>query len=243
MIDFYELGADIEISIHSPNTIPNKSAFKYVNPGNEYQLLFSQMKITRLSDKHDTHCKQYGQGEAQFQMRSDCILSCYQNTINQQCNTSALIESTILVREQYLLNNRNQTIVEDCIGNPSMREMIRIRCKNWCQQECTFKYYPFGLQKVNTDGKLDHLTISIEVEHNELPDIAITQIREMVFTTFVCNFGGLLGMWLGLSFITITERIMHILIQWLKRKFNSVTIVSHNQIFINRGAFQTRTKF
>ena len=47
----------------------------------------------------------------------------------------------------------------------------------------------------------------LKINHNEMPDITIRYIPEMPLLTFICNFGGILGMWLGISFYSIVENI------------------------------------
>ena len=38
-----------------------------------------------------------------------------------------------------------------------------------------------------------------------MPDIIIKYLPQTTFLSLVCNFGGLLGMWLGLSVLNIFE--------------------------------------
>jgi hypothetical protein len=41
--------------------------------------------------------------------------------------------------------------------------------------------------------------------HNQLPDQLIKHMPEMEFITFIGNFGGLLGLWLGFSIYAIIK--------------------------------------
>ena len=113
--------------------------------------------------------------------------------------------SYMLVRANYLRWHRYRQIEQDCIDSESKREMIMLKCLDNCQDDCSFKYYPFQLNNV---GKYETRKTKIILEHNELPDILVEQNPEMNFTTFVCNFGGLLGMLLGLSFLSIIKHIL-----------------------------------
>ena len=70
-----------------------------------------------------------------------------------------------------------------------------------------------------------------EILHNSMPDITIRYIPEMPLLTFICNFGGILGMWLGLSFYTIFDIIWKILhVHILSKIFFTNNIININNI-------------
>ena len=54
-----------------------------------------------------------------------------------------------------------------------------------------------------------------EIVHNKLPDIFLTHIPEVSFIEFICNFGGLLGMWLGFSVWTILDDVTKLFIKFI----------------------------
>ena len=57
------------------------------------------------------------------------------------------------------------------------------------------------------------------MKHSSFPDILITHLPEITFNAFVCNFGGLLGLWLGLSVFTIFSEFRDICIKlFVKRQ-------------------------
>ena len=231
-INYFTHETRIRFSIHSANTIPDTLSFKTIYPGKTYDLSFSSIKIKRLSDLYNTHCKEYGDG--QYEMRSDCIFDCYQKIMNQQCNTNNLVASMSLVRDEYLLKNRNQTPDEPCIKNEAKIEKIKIICMKSCHQECTYQYYLFQLERMNNID-LNGLFILVDITHNKLPDITIIQLREMDLTTFVCNFGGLIGMWLGLSFINIIETIIFKMISLKRARLIFNNFNQRNIFVINRS--------
>ena len=139
-------------------------------------------------------------------MRSDCLFKCYQQTMRTKCNTTDLIESWNLITSEYLLKNRYQSLSPGCITTKSGKEMIMLECVKSCQYECTFMHYPLQIGDASRVPRL--VDTIVNVQHNELPDIKVRQIPEMLFTTLVCNFGGLLGMWMGLSFSTIIMNVL-----------------------------------
>ena len=70
------------------------------------------------------------------------------------------------------------------------------------------------------------------VNHGKSPDIFVQHIAEMNLIGFLCNFGGLLGMWLGLSLFGIFNDIFEIItrityrnyIIKFKNKYNNLNI-------------------
>ena len=77
-------------------------------------------------------------------------------------------------------------------------------CENQCHQECYFTYYSYTVSKL---GEINLYDPKLIFKHNEMPDLKIRQIPEIPLLTFICNFGGLLGMWLGVSFYSTLEII------------------------------------
>ena len=58
----------------------------------------------------------------------------------------------------------------------------------------------------------------INIYHNSLPDTIIEHIPEISFTAYMAQLGGLAGMWLGLSVISIYVNLVHFSI-FLYKKF------------------------
>ena len=77
-----------------------------------------------------------------------------------------------------------------------------------CLSECDFKYYlrdePRTFSKDNDVWKEFS---AITLKHNQMPDLVIRHLPELTLMSLVCNFGGLLGMWLGFSILTTFKGI------------------------------------
>ena len=72
-----------------------------------------------------------------------------------------------------------------------------------CKAECNSKYYKIEIEKRDRKEVGD-----FTIYHGEYPDILIEHIPEITLIEFFCNFGGLLGMWLGLSLFGILNDIV-----------------------------------
>ena len=57
-----------------------------------------------------------------------------------------------------------------------------------------------------------------------MPDILIRYIPEITFNSFACNFGGLLGMWLGVSILSIISHFKSVIINYKNYNSNHVNI-------------------
>ena len=49
-------------------------------------------------------------------------------------------------------------------------------------------------------------SLSISIQHNHIHDVYLHHLPETTFISFISNFGGLLGMWLGISAFMIFEK-------------------------------------
>ena len=58
-----------------------------------------------------------------------------------------------------------------------------------------------------TDYPVANDSIYLKIKHGVSPDMIIRHLPETTLISVICNFGGILGMWLGLSVLTITEEI------------------------------------
>ena len=93
----------IPFALHSPNDLPHliSGKLKPVMSGDTYLFQYSQIKIERLGFGYDTDCREYGAGY-DFDIRTDCIIECYQDNFHKICNTTGLPRSFYLIRSREL---------------------------------------------------------------------------------------------------------------------------------------------
>ena len=65
-----------------------------------------------------------------------------------------------------------------------------------------------------------------------MPDMVVTHFPSITFIQFVCNFGGLLGMWLGLSVAVIFDHVIK-LARFSFRKYVFHTTNNTQNTFVN----------
>ena len=182
-----------------------------------YLLKYSQIRMLRLGEGYDTNCRDYGKDKL---IRSDCISDCYQRHHNRICNASGIPFSTMLQREEIIRKNRKGH-VSFCEQYENSQLNIISICSKVCPNECDFTYYSTTLNNVRP---VDGSNNIIFIQHNEMPDILIVHIPDIGFISFVCNFGGLLGMWLGVSFLSIIDLIKSLFVKLIKEKGRPINI-------------------
>ena len=80
------------------------------------------------------------------------------------------------------------------------------QCSKTCAHDCHESHYFYEItSNGRTDSSETQSLSSITVEHNRLPDVFIRHMPETTFISFVSNFGGLLGMWLGISILSLFD--------------------------------------
>ena len=115
--------------------------------------------------------------------------------------------SKSLIRKDYLVNGSNKLISCYDTDYNIINLAIMENCQKICKVECNFIYYPLEIERNDEPEEENHIWI----HHSEYPDIYVEHIPEMNMIHFLCDFGGLLGMWLGLSLFGILNGIFNIL--------------------------------
>ena len=104
--------------------------------------------------------------------------------------------------------NRNRFQCNEFVFN-----RVQSECQNSCQSECTNRYYNYEIKKEsNLYQESEWKKVShVRITHNHLPDQTNEHLPETTFVTLTCNFGGLLGMWLGLSAMALFHFLLKII--------------------------------
>ena len=137
-------------------------------------------------------------------MRSVCVNDCYQDKMRQICKVDHdIFMSNTLIRKDYLINGNNRLL--SCYNQYFNQHSYPIKqfCDKTCKVEYNNKYYPSEIKRCEECNTL----FNFDLIHSKYPDIFVKHIPEMNLIGFLCNFGGLLGMWLGQSMCAILIEI------------------------------------
>ena len=117
--------------------------------------------------------------------------------------------TTFLLREQYFYQlekfNKSKTKLYHR-GDPTIE--MKQECTKQCRPPCHTSYFIYDVRSVTkiSDSDYDKVTI-INIQHNHIPDVYLRHLPEITFISFISNFGGPLGMWLGMSVLLICQNI------------------------------------
>ena len=87
---------------------------------------------------------------------------------------------------------------------------LKTPCDEGCPRNCLESFYDYDIavRKGNFLLEKHPNYFSISIEHNRFPDQVIEHKPIMEWITLVSDFGGLLGMWLGLSVVFVCNRLL-----------------------------------
>ena len=209
-----------EIAIHS-NNILQTYGVDYINVKSSiiYSLKYFQISTQLLLDGFESNCAEYDIRNKinSNRMQSDCLAQCYAQFIKDKYKS--LPRSDLMIGKQQIsffgnisINFTETTDIEPYIENV---------CSQRCKPDCSAKQFLFEISK--SDENLIKDAIIISLIHGSIPDVIVRHIFEMSLISFVCNFGGLLGMWLGLSLLSISKQILETI-----RRFSRINAINFN---------------
>ena len=203
------------IAIHSPKTFPELRVgleFVEIEPNANYYVSFSKINVNRYYSETDSNCKDYSK-KSYHKRRSDCITTCKLGKYrNENIPHFQYSMSNLLRKEHVNSNNYNQKQGFNNMNYYSYDRTTEItqECHKWCKQDCKYSYYLYDIGMIRNSFKSAYQidkTTSLTIQHNRLPDLFVRHIPETTFVSFVGNFGGLLGMWLGINALIIFDNV------------------------------------
>ncbi|CAG2110537.1 unnamed protein product [Medioppia subpectinata] len=106
-----------------------------------------------------------------------------------------------------LTNNIYERLVDRMVCYRRHSSRLNNECELKCPQECTNRYYNYNVKASDTiesDSPWTKQT-HIRLAHNQMPHQITEHIPEISFVQFIGTFGGLLGMWVGLSALAVLD--------------------------------------
>ena len=218
--------------MHTPNYLPsiNENEFINIKMGSMNSVQYSRVETRLLGSGFDTNCFDYDLDHkfANYNMRSDYIASCLRKS--SICVRDNFFKNNNLLRKQYFSSNHQNILAKVCNErhNIFVKKNSEMKCQAKCRKDCRFTYFLHTYENhEQTRSKAGWIVIS----HNSLPDILITHLLEITFNAFVYNFGGLLGLWLGLSVFAIFSEFRDICIKLFDKRQQIISF--HKNIFNN----------
>lgn len=233
------------LSVHSPEVFPVFRIgydFTEIVQNQNYMVTFSVIDIDRTMSEKGQSCKVY-----ERRLRSDCIAKCLLKMIGQETMDVEFLRAGMLFRLEHLDDFQDVNI---SIGannprknSPSKDPMIDVyqECYRSCKQNCKAIHYLYDISAIGVrsgpppPSPPDQKETRIILQHNRLPDLFVRHIPESTFISFISNFGGLLGMWLGVSVLFIFDNMFKLvarIFQTMNKQQNE-RVIKRNNYSIN----------
>ena len=233
----------ISLAIHSPNIIPGRHSFDKLTQNSNYNNYFSKIEDIRL-ENYD-NCINRGDILNESNTRNYCLDKCFESYIGYEC----IAIYNLLNKKQSLRRNQlpitftlDWDLWTNCWKLISKIEQSR-SCTTMCKEDCyQAHYFVDNEEEANIITNLRNQNpisttnndITLTLQPNGRPNIIIEHFAEMTLLSLICNFGGLVGMYLGISLQVVTYQICHIIKEILIKYFfnrNNSTIINQQILF------------
>ena len=199
------------IAIHSPNIIPRISSSYFQIESNQQKtgVKYSQLNVELLLEGFESNCAEYDirNEHGTIRMESDCRINCIAEIVKEKFNSKLPWQFNSKSEKDMIRREVSSSIDNITIDfNGILDKNVLDKCSTKCKPDCNSKLYLTEIEDIEANKPWVH-SASILFIHNSFPDIIVRHTLEMTLMSFVCNFGGLLGMWLGLSILSISKDV------------------------------------
>ena len=194
-----------------------------------HTLSFNKMKIKYLEAPYQTNCLNYNLDSTDgYQMNVECVQHCLEHRAQQKCSLCQnqlqkccfeLMDGSIWPINwinKYHYGNLTYCQSNSCIYLE--KNSLLYQCESECKKNCINRYYtvneirsdiiPSDLFGTNANTWIRKTSTFIKLVKSKLPDEVTEHRPEMSFNSFFGNFGGTVGIWLGLSVIAVFEYLI-----------------------------------
>jgi hypothetical protein len=212
--DYEKKNLRFYFSMHSQNTFPRmdfEDNYLELESGHSYSISFTRIRSKLLPPNYTTNCRRYNSSNIkEAQSGSDCHERCVLRILNQTCG-QCIHHFGVLLRKQLLKEYETEKFcnfewINKTKCNNNILSELRLYCRKDCQYDCDKQIINFNVKRSDKLSKSEsNMKTIIHISHSRLPDQKIEYLPEMSFVSFIANFGGLAGMWLGLSAIALYD--------------------------------------
>ena len=205
---------DFYIALHSSNILPNyerDNIFQKMNMGKINFITYSESQTKLLQSPYQTNCREYktdGNG-----LRSDCLHNCVNSRLEEKFNLNCTwtFANFKLVRENSPIDKPFCNYTKELLLREVFTEQNKLQniCEEFCPKNCFESFYSYEIETRKGDFFNETRNrFSISIEHNRFPDQVIEHKPILDWITLISNSGGLMGMWLGMSFSLIINKLL-----------------------------------
>ena len=187
----------ISFAIHSRNVKPAQNIFHNFEQTTTNMVMFSKVEEKRLTNYDN--CRDYNKSHNDYESRIDCFEDCIFKINHRNCHDHIRTNSPyFLFRHQ--LSNLTQDENYECRMEKTLFELFNY-CNKRCKEDCYQAYYLTSIKKLREYNLIRTYNKGgqIEIQPGSNPNILIEHFAEITFISLISNFGGLIGMYLGIS--------------------------------------------
>jgi hypothetical protein len=209
------------IAIHPSNMIPdpvnypNKVLYEWWR---FYPITYWKTVSYLLEPPYETNCRFYNiRDQNNLQSHYDCVAKCIIEMYRNKCKC---LPRRGLLYHKNLLTSNDMFYPFD---NKCKSLDIRSYCTKSCKPDCISEQYEFATWADIPWHKFTNAT-GVTISRKPVLDQVYRHSPEITWIQLVSDFGGLGGMWLGISVITISKSIICWFNRWAANKKISETI-------------------
>lgn len=205
------------LNVHSPRDVVSYYDLIDVQSEMAYGVVVRRLEVNSLPAPHDTNCHEYSDSDLVVS-RSDCISECILAKFVQDGSVKALFTSNSYfyrlsrlktfseMNYWNLFEEKNNTAVEAGLRFGDELDRCDERCPTECNRISYLPRFTFRRKEVMDP---DNFSTLIQIETDCQYSITIFHSKEHDWYTYLGTVGGLAGMWLGVSALSVWQQASH----------------------------------
>lgn len=194
--------------VHKPNFIPmaNENSYIRLRSNREYIILFSRIKKHLMKSPHKTNCFEY---KEKLLNQEHCLASCLEKSSKDKCGDC---EPRFNLQLKKFVRSKTIKLCNfsfDCGQQEWNYDEAKNDCETKCKADCYTEFYDYFVTSDKPHERDDSInTTIIRIIHKTIPDVEIRHFPEFTWGSYVANMGGLAGMWLGISAVSLYDWVV-----------------------------------
>lgn len=232
LYDLFYFNDTVYFELDSRDMIPNFEFMSSITIFNTaFDVTFYQTKVVSLPPPFKTGCRHYATGERLAeQSRDDCMAKCILRRFVKLNNVEAYASylsimsltnsspNNFLISSQLFDGKNNNSLPPltngtDFLNQTKFEDLFEKNCERNCPVDCvTTRYH---LESKPARNYLRFLTsvkqneLVFHFQHDRKDDVHLVHSALMDFFSYMGMVGGLVGMWVGFSFVDLPDKINH----------------------------------
>ena len=227
--------SEVYLSIHSPYEIEHLDSFVKFPISRYIKITYNRINNNEDPSYHNCHDYNNNNNNNNCKNKFDCFYKCIIKSTSEFCLPYELIVGNIdyPVPIDFLPKQYPRHYTMNCSGDNNIDALFG-KCARSCKEECHQEYFFFESKPYKQQYTFNEM-INIRISKNNLPTITIYHLPEMTLISLLCNLGGLIGMWLGISIASTIDNLSHLVKKLITKLLGKIKIFIVNNSFTMRA--------